>query len=613
MKVPAKPDQDGAGSAMTTTSDPNEILKPRPVPGGPPRPENVRSADRRLSRRARYWAVMRLFFSIAGDFLLEGVKRRLFGQGFAERRHSAMMRRQATRFHGTAVRMGGLLIKLGQFLSSRVDLLPEEYTDELAKLQDEVPAEDYADIIRTIEAEFGRPVDQVYASFSQEPVAAASLGQVHEARLAGGERVAVKVQRPRIDEIVDIDLASLRQVVTMLEAFTDWGRRFDLDLVFDEFASTVKKELDYIEEGRNADRFKRNFKGFREVYIPKVYWEQTTRRVLTLEFIDGIKITDFSAIDAAGLSRAEIVRILVESYLEQMIYHGIIHADPHPGNVFIIAREGYVTATGRRLKPGYVVFIDFGMVGVVTDSDKRNFKRLFLGVAAKDIGEIMAAAQSLGFIRPTANLDALRRSLAWIIERFFTNTLHEIYRLDLEEILYELRDLMNSHAFQFPANFIFLGRAVGTLAGLTTSIDPDVNLIKLFEPYARDLIEEDHREGGGALRQKLLSLGTTLLALPGLAEKVLRQAECGELRVRINAPELTEAYRRQEAATSRLSLMVLAGSLFVGGSIFWTTGHKVIGNWGFAGAALAAFLALRRGDRSVEWIRRHVRRMRRSE
>jgi len=420
------------------------------------------------------------------------------------------------------------------------------------------------------------------------------------------------VQRPHIEEIVDTDLASLRQVVTLLDVLTDWGRRFDLDLVFEEFASMVRKELDYIEEGRNADRFKRNFRGFKEVYIPRVYWEETRPRVLTLEFIDGIKITDFTAIDAAGLSRSEIVRILVESYLEQMIHHGLIHADPHPGNVFVITREGYVTATGRRLKPGNVVFIDFGMIGVVTDSDKRNFKRLFLGVATRDVGEIIAAAQSLGFIRPTANLEALRRSLSWILERFFTNTLQEIYGLDLEEILYELRDLMSSHAFQFPANFIFLGRAVGTLAGLASSLDPDVNLIKLFEPYARDLMEEDREVGGGALRQKLISLGTSLLALPGLAEKVLRAADGGDLRFRIDAPELAEAHRRQEVATSRLSLTVLAGSLFIGGSIFWTGGHKVIGNWSFAGAVVAAFLALRRGDRSVEWIRRHVRRMRKT-
>ncbi len=555
---------------------------------------------------------MRLFLSIAGDFLRESLQRRLLGEGFVERRHSAMLRRQAIRFRETAVRMGGLLIKVGQFLSSRVDLLPEEYTAELAKLQDEVPAEDYADIVETIEAQFGKTVDQVYAAFSREPVAAASLGQVHEATLAGGQRVAVKVQRPHIDEIVDADLASLCQVVNLLDLFTDWGHRFDLGLVYQEFASSVHKELDYIEEGRNADRFKRNFKGFKEVYIPKVYWEQTRPRVLTLEFIDGLKITDFTAIDAAGLSRADIVRILVESYLEQMIHHGIIHADPHPGNVFVI-RDGYVSATGRRLKPGNVVFIDFGMVGVVTDADKRNFKRFFLGVATKDVGEIIAAAQSLGFIRPTANLDALRRSLTWIIERFFTNTLQEIYTLDVDEVLVELRDLLESHAFQFPANFIFLGRAVGTLAGLAGAIDPSVNLIKLFEPYARDLMEEEAAQGGGAFRQKLLSLGTTLLALPGLAEKVLRAAEGGDLRLRVDAPELTEAYRRQEAATSRLSLMVLAGSLFVGGSIFWTAGHKVIGNWGFGGAVVAGLLALRRGDRSSEWIRRHVRRMRRND
>ncbi|HEY3315644.1 MAG TPA: AarF/ABC1/UbiB kinase family protein [Bacillota bacterium] len=573
----------------------------------------LESVDRRLNRRARYWAVMRLFLSIYSDFALEKVQRRLFGHGFVERRHAAMLRRQAARFRETAIRMGGLLIKLGQFLSSRVDLLPEEYTDELAKLQDEVPAEDYNEVAAMVVAEFGHPVEEVFASFSHKALAAASLGQVHEARLHDGTRVAVKVQRPRIDEIVDIDLASLRRVVNLLDSLTDWGRRFDLDLVFREFASTVRKELDYVQEGRNAQQFRKNFKGFKEVYIPKIYWAQTTRRVLTLEYIEGIKVSDTTALDANGIDHTEVVRLLVESYLEQMIHHGLIHADPHPGNVFIVGRDGFTTVGGRHLKPGNIIFVDFGMVGQITETDKHNFRRLFLGVAARDVREIIAAAQGLGFVRPTADMNALRRSLAWIIERFSTNSLQEIYGLDIEDILFELKDLMESHAFQIPANFIFLGRAIATLSGLASGLDPDVNLIKLFEPYARELMEEDQAQAGGALKQRLTALGLNLLALPGLAEKVLRQAQEGDLRVRIEAPEMTEAYHRQEAATSRLSVMVLAGSLLIAGSVFWTGGHHLVGNWAFVGATGAALAALRHGDRSVEWIRRHASRMRKKD
>src|SRR5437764_1136823 len=280
-------------------------------------------------------------------------------------------------FRATAINLGVLMIKLGQFLSSRADLLPERALDVLSSLQDEVPPAPFTHVVSLIEAELGKPVDQVFSVLERKCTAAASLGQVHKAILAStGETVAVKVQRPNIEQLVHMDLSTLKFVIWVINHLVDTGEFIDLMGFYHEFRRTVYEEIDYVSEAANAKRFKDMFKDDPTIYIPGVYDEYTTRRVLVLEWIEGIKINDYARLDAEGISRLEVAKRTVQTYFYQFFDAGFFHADPHPGNIFV-----------KKGAPGegpIIEFVDFGMVGSLTKSMKKALKDLFLGFLMRD-------------------------------------------------------------------------------------------------------------------------------------------------------------------------------------------------------------------------------------
>src|SRR5438067_7854293 len=314
-------------------------------------------------------------------------------------------------FRKTAVELGVLMIKLGQFLSSRADLLPERALDVLSSLQDEVPPAPFTHVVSLIESELGKPVDQVFSLLERKCTAAASLGQVHKAILAStGEEVAVKVQRPNIDQLVRMDLSTLKFVIWVINRFVDTSEFIDLMAVYREFKRTVYEEIDYVTETANAKRFKEMFKDDPSIYIPGVYEDYTTRRVLVLEWIDGIKINDYAAIEAAGVSRLEVAKRTVRAYFYQFFNEGFFHADPHPGNIFVLP-EG----TGNKkvtLSEGPVIaFVDFGMVGTLTKNMKKSLKELFLSYVSRDSRSLVKALSKLGFIGEGANMAAMERGI----------------------------------------------------------------------------------------------------------------------------------------------------------------------------------------------------------
>src|SRR5215831_4497428 len=281
------------------------------------------------------------------------------------------------RFRETAIKLGGLLIKLGQFLSARADLLPEEALAVLATLQDEVPAEPFSHVVSVIEEELGKPIDHLFSSIETSATAAASLGQVHKAALASrGEVVAVKVQRPNIEQLVRMDLGSLKFVIRVITRFVNTGSLIDLKGIYREFERTVFEEIDFVAEAANCKRFKEMFQDDPSIYIPEVHEEYTTRRILVLEWIDGIKINDYEALEAAGIDRLEVANRTVQAYFHQFFNEGFFHADPHPGNIFV--------------KPGIsgdqpiIEFVDFGMVGSITSIMKKSLRALFLAFLTRD-------------------------------------------------------------------------------------------------------------------------------------------------------------------------------------------------------------------------------------
>src|SRR5258708_39194484 len=319
-------------------------------------------------------------------------------------------------FRQTAIKRGVLMIKLGQFRSSGADLLPERALATLNALQEEVPLDSLSHVFSMIETELGKPVEQIFRVLERNATAAASLGQVHKAILAAtGEKVAVKVQRPNIDQLVRTDLSTLKFVIRLIMRFFDTRKFIDLMAVYHEFERTVYEEIDFVTEAANAKRFKEMFKDDPTIYIPGVYDEYVSRRVLVLEWIDGIKINDYAALEAAGIDRMEVAKRTVQTYFHQFFDEGFFHADPHPGNIFV-----------KKGQPGagpIIEFVDFGMVGRLTKTMKKAMKYLFLSFVMRDSHTMVEALTSLGFIGEGAKIELIERGWNLRLQPFYCMTL----------------------------------------------------------------------------------------------------------------------------------------------------------------------------------------------
>jgi predicted unusual protein kinase regulating ubiquinone biosynthesis (AarF/ABC1/UbiB family) len=350
---------------------------------------------------SRYRRIVLFFLRVVVSlFVWELILPRVGLRGLSQRTRSARLRGLAVRFRALAVRMGGVLIKVGQFLSSRLDVLPQEITAELAGLQDEVPPENFADIRRVAEAELGATLAQTFAAFDETPMAAASLGQAHRAQVRATDEsppqpVVVKVQRPQIEALIATDLAALGTVGGWLKRYPPIRRRADVPALLAEFTRILYEEIDYLAEGRNAETFAANFKGRAGVRIPRVIWSHTTRRVLTLEDVSALKITDYAAITAAGVDRAEVARRLFDTYLQQIFEDGFFHADPHPGNLFVspLTPDSAEEDGGEASIAWQLTFIDFGMVGRVPSNLRAGLREAAIAVGTRDSARLVKAYQ----------------------------------------------------------------------------------------------------------------------------------------------------------------------------------------------------------------------------
>ena len=480
----------------------------------------------------------------------------------ADRTRSRRLRALAVRFRGLAVRLGGVLIKVGQFLSSRLDVLPEEITSELKGLQDEVPPERFEDIRAVAEAELGGPLAVRYAAFDETPLAAASLGQAHRATLspeaAGGgpSDVVVKVQRPNIEAVIETDLQALRTVGRWLTRYPPIRRRADVPALLGEFTRILHEEVDYVAEGRNAETFARHFAGRPGVRVPRVVWTHTTRRVLTLENVSGIKLTDHAALAEAKIDRGEVARRLFDTYLRQFFTDGFFHADPHPGNLFVAP-----TPRGFELR-----FVDFGMVGHVSPEVRAGLRGLAIAGIGKDAAGMVRAAQRLGMVLPGADLALLERVETRLLDRLWGKSIGELQRIEMQEvgqIVGEFRELLYTMPFQVPEDLILLGRTMGILSGMCAGLDRDFNPWVQGRPFAARLIAEEASPLWEVYMEKLGGVVRSLFAVPKQAESVLSQIEKGELVLRV--PELEVQAARLELAVKRLAGGVVFGAFLLGG------------------------------------------------
>jgi predicted unusual protein kinase regulating ubiquinone biosynthesis (AarF/ABC1/UbiB family) len=525
----------------------------------------------------------------------------------------------ARRFRLLAIALGGVQIKLGQFLSSRVDILPEVVTRELASLQDEVPAVPLPYIHERLRKELG-PIDEVFAAFDPAPVAAASLGQVHFAVLHDGRPVAVKVQRPRIREIVQVDLAALGWVINIVKRYPPLRRRADLQALYEEFCRVLRLELDYRIEAQNGQTFRRNFADVPGVYVPPTYPEYSTERVLVMERISGIKITETEQLRAAGIDMMDLADRLNKTYLQQIFLDGFFHADPHPGNLFVQPHElpagrlaptrsngarqsngaynGVAATVGyaqtMRGHPFTLIFIDFGMVGQLGEQTTLALRESVIGVATNNPERLVGAWDRLNMLLPSADRRAVVKAVEVLMRFGYDRSLNELSNIDVNAIYAEIQHLIRDMPFQIPQELIFLGRAVGIVSGLITAIEPNFNLFESAKPIAYKLMARERHNGAWAqqLRSEFGEWGALLLTLPREADAYFRAAKNGELTLRADVSRLEQGVRRLERATTRLTGGVVAAGLFLGGTELRKSGQLTEGRWAWRAAAAAALWAL---------------------
>lgn len=532
---------------------------------------------------ARYRRIILFFASVIGNIIFWDMFLRRIGLGWlGERSQKGRHLRFARAYRRLAIDLGGVLIKVGQFLSSRVDVLPEYITEELSGLQDEVPAADFADVRARLEAELGAGWRERFSSFDEAPLAAASLGQTYRARLAGGEPVVIKVQRPGIDAIVEVDLAALVTVSRWLKRYDPIRKRADIEALLREFSVVLRQELDYVREAANAVRFAELFADDPGVTIPRVYPELGTLRVLVLEDVGFTKITDYDQIAALGVDRAEVAERLFKTYLTQIFEHRFFHADPHPGNLFVQPADG---EHGWRL-----VFIDFGMVGEVTPSIRQAIRDAVIAVGTRDPSRLIRSFQAVDALLPGADLDRIAAAQQAVFDRYWGRSMSELRAVDRREVrefMSQFRDLLFELPFQVPENLIYLGRTVAILSGMCTGLDPNFNLFVAITPFAEQLLAEEAQ--GRNLEywiNEIVDQLRKLAALPARVDNVLGKFERGDLAVTVKyGAEQRAAQQALPVALGRLANSLVVIALLAAGTALYLNAQPTLG---IAGWVLAA-------------------------
>jgi predicted unusual protein kinase regulating ubiquinone biosynthesis (AarF/ABC1/UbiB family) len=529
------------------------------------------------AHRARY---RRILSFAAREFVkiwwFELVLPRFGMTSIAERTRGPRMQKFARRFHALAIELGGLMIKVGQFMSSRLDVLPPEITAELEGLQDEVPAVPFADIRAAAEAELGIPLTRAYSWFDETPVAAASLGQVHRARLSeldaadtGLENVVVKVQRPGIDGIVEVDLAALRRVARWLTRVRLVADRVDAPALVEEFAETSLEEIDYLHEAASAERFRENFADDPRVDTPEIVWERSTRRVLTLSDVTAIKINDTEALRAAGIDPAKVAEVFAEVMFDQVFTHSFVHADPHPGNIFVT--PGPSAGSGTQADDWRLTFIDFGMMAEVPDNLRAGLRTLLIAVAGRDSRGLVAAAQEIGVLLPSADTAELERALTALFARFGGMGFAELATVDpreFKDFADEFGDMVRSLPLQLPENMLLLIRAVSLTSGMCSGLDPSFNVWDAAEPYAGRLLRDETGNVVQAFASRAVETAGITMRLPKRIDDIIGRVDDGT--VTFDTSRLERRLDRLEGIARRIASGVLFAAMLVGGALLVT-------------------------------------------
>lgn len=470
--------------------------------------------------------------------------------------------------------LGATFIKLGQILSTRGDLLPPEYIAELEKLQDQVPPFSFAAVREILRTELGLPHEEIFVTFEATPLAAASIAQVHRATLRDGTPVVVKVQRPGIEEVLTTDIEILHDVARFLDRRGPWRELYSLEEMVAEFERILREEVDFTVEGRHAETFRRHFSGDDTVYFPAVYWDWTTRKVLVMEDVAGIKLTNLEELSRQGVEMQLLARRLADALLKQIFLDGFFHGDPHPGNLAALP--------GNR-----VLFMDFGIVGVIDEELREKIGSLILGLVQRSTPRVVRAVESLGAVPPHVD----RRALRWDIERL-REKYYEIplSKISLAESMRDILAVAFKHRIRVLTEVTLLIKSLVTVEGVIARLDPELSIVELARPLAKSLAARRLRPPviKRMLLEHLEDYYRLLTRLPDRLERILDLAAAGELKVKAVNPETDRIMRRLNTMVNRLVLGLLLASLIVGSAFL--LGPEYHSLWGLP-LAKAGFVA----------------------
>ena len=556
------------------------------------------------------WRILKAYFVtfvVLSSYLWLRLQARFRSSASIEQRLERVNQRNARRIHRAVIELQGLYIKVGQLFSIMTNFLPDSFRSELEGLQDQVPARSYDAVERRLREEFdGHGPEELFESFERTPIASASIGQVHMATLAGGKRVAVKVQYPDIDLVVRSDLHALRRIFSIIERFLPYH---GLDAVYREIRLIIIQELDFTSEARNVDAIAHNFTGQTNVAFPAVVWELSTRRVLTTEFVDGVKVNDLRGLQRLQVDRTELARLVIETYCQQIFHHGLYHADPHPGNILV--SEGPT-----------ITFVDFGAVAVVSDNMRRGIVTLLQGAINRDTAKLVEALREMGFIAHESNPRVYERVVDYFHSRFQEEVKLESFSLqdikfdpqkglenlaDLRRMDISLRDITST--FHVPKEWIMLERTILLLMGLCTELDPTLNPMEVIRPHVEEFVLGKDGDWSKFLMDTARDITLSALALPPEIKKFTGHAIRGDLEIQVGGAaqrtRLFYALGRQVIYTA-LAIACYTFSLRHG-----QQGETLYRNLFVGSAGIFALLLLRcfhRTGRLLREVRRNGRR-----
>ncbi|MFB8787360.1 MAG: AarF/ABC1/UbiB kinase family protein [Potamolinea sp.] len=488
--------------------------------------------------------------------------------------------RRAQWLVGTLLDLGPTFIKIGQALSTRADLLPLEYVQALGQLQDRVPEFSPTEAIALIESEFGKSIHALYRDFDHFPLASASLGQVHKARLHTGEDVVVKVQRPGLEKLFNLDFEVLHRLVRFSGRYFPATKKYDLEAIYHEFFNLLYLEIDYIHEGKNADRFRQNFLDYPRIHAPIIYWQYTTRKVLTLEYLPGIKIDDRQTLEACGINAKEVIQLGICAYLKQLLQDGFFQSDPHPGNMAVS-------------QDGNLIFYDFGTMAEVKPVAKTQMIKTFFAVLRKDTEEVVSTLTYMGLIEPMSDLTPVKRLIAFILDKFTEKPI-ELQAFD--EMRSEIYLMFEQQPFRLPAQMTFILKSLTTLDGIARTLDPEYNLIAASKPFIKSLIGykgKEQRNIVGELARQAKDFIKHKLQQPSAAEIYIQRLESrieqGELQIRVRSLESERTLKQINLAVKCLVYACLTGFSFLSGTVLLLGSYS---SWAIAAFSFSGFCCL---------------------